>query len=386
MLLQSIQVRNLLSYGPDSEPVDLLPLNVLVGPNGSGKSNLLDALSLLRAAPRDLANAIGQRGSLTDWIWKGREHGRSATLTAYVRADQAMPLRYSLQFRDEGQRLTIQDERIENADPFAGHSEPYFYYRWQQGHPVLNVGGKERTLRREQVDPGSSILAQRRDPEQYPELTRLSDAFAGIRVYREWVFGRDAPARQPQRADLRNDFLEEDCSNLALVLSRLRRDPDSKQRLVAGLRELYDGIDDFEVTVEGGHAQVFFQEGTFSVPAVRLSDGTLRYLCLLAILCHPTPAPLICIEEPELGLHPDVLPTVAKLLVDASTRTQLVVTTHSDILIDALSETPRCVLICEKVEHATTVRRLDESTLREWLQHYRLGTLWTMGKLGGNRW
>jgi len=66
---------------------------------------------------------------------------------------------------------------------------------------------------------------------------------------------------------------------------------------------------------------VIFTEGDFSIPATRLSDGTLRYLCLLAILCDPEPPPLICIEEPELGLHPDILPKLADLLVSASERT-----------------------------------------------------------------
>jgi predicted ATPase len=71
-----------------------------------------------------------------------------------------------------------------------------------------------------------------------------------------------------------------------------------------------------------------------------LSDGSLRYLCLLAILCDPEPPPLIGLEEPELGLHPDLLPKVADLLVAAAQRTQLIVTTHSDILVDALTERP----------------------------------------------
>ncbi|MEW6754253.1 MAG: AAA family ATPase [Candidatus Latescibacterota bacterium] len=84
------------------------------------------------------------------------------------------------------------------------------------------------------------------------------------------------------------------------------------------------------------------------MPATRLSDGTLRYLALLAVLCHPTPPPLVCIEEPELGLHPDIMPQLAVLLCEAATRTHLVVTTHSDILVDALTDTPEAILVCEK--------------------------------------
>ena len=84
------------------------------------------------------------------------------------------------------------------------------------------------------------------------------------------------------------------------------------------------------------------------MPATRLSDGSLRYLCLLTVLCHPDPPPVVCIEEPEMGLHPDAISEVAKLLVEASSRSQIFVTTHSDILIDALTEVPEAVIICER--------------------------------------
>jgi predicted ATPase len=145
-------------------------------------------------------------------------------------------------------------------------------------------------------------------------------------------------------------------------------------------------VTDFEPVVEGGTVQVFFSEGDFSVPATRLSDGALRYLCLLAILCDPEPPPLICIEEPELGLHPDILPKVAALLVVASQRTQLIVTTHSDILVDAMTERPEVVVVCEKHEHRTEMRRLKKEDLTKWLAKYRLGELWTRGEIGGTRW
>jgi predicted ATPase len=170
------------------------------------------------------------------------------------------------------------------------------------------------------------------------------------------------------------------------VLNRLERDGNVKRRLLENLRELYDGIEDYDVSVEGGTVQVFFHESGFAIPATRLSDGTLRYLCLLAILCHPSPPPLVCIEEPELGLHPDILPTIARLLQEASARTQLVVTTHSDILVDAFSETPESVVVCEKHEGRTSMNRLDSKKLSRWLDKYRLGELWTKGEIGGGRW
>jgi predicted ATPase len=207
-----------------------------------------------------------------------------------------------------------------------------------------------------------------------------------MRLYREWSFGRYTPPRRPQKSDLPNDFLAEDGRNLGLVLNRLARKYEVKQRILTALHDLYDGVSDFHVNVEYGTVQVFMQEGNVTVPATRISDGTLRYLCLLAILCNPDPPPLVCIEEPELGLHPDVIPALADLLREASKRCQLIVTTHSDTLIDALTETPESVVVCEKINRQTTLKRLDKSKLAHWLDKYRLGELWSAGELGGNRW
>ena len=152
------------------------------------------------------------------------------------------------------------------------------------------------------------------------------------------------------------------------------------------LSALYPGIGDFNVQFPAGWVQLFLEERKFSIPATRLSDGTLRYLCLLAILCHPDPPPLVCIEEPELGLHPDVLPTLAKLLVKASQRCQLIVTTHSDVLVDELTDTPESVIVCEKHNGSTVMKRLDPEALEVWLEKYTLGQLWTSGEIGGTRW
>ena len=198
-----------------------------------------------------------------------------------------------------------------------------------------------------------------------------------------WPVYDSAPAAESRPS---NDHLEPDASNLGLVLNRLRREPSVRKRLLEALRVLYDGIDDFDVQIEGGTVQVFFHEGRYTVPATRLSDGTLRYLCLLAVLCHPAPGPLVCIEEPELGLHPDVLPTLAQLLKEVSERTQIIVTTHSDVLVDALTDMPEAILVAGRSEHGTTLERLSAEKVRPWLDKYRLGQLWTRGEIGGTRW
>lgn len=385
-LIHSLTLKNILSYGAEGLRVDLNSLNVLIGANGSGKSNLIEAIVLLRSTANGLRETVRAGGGVSEWIWKGGAKN-AARIDAVIDNPQgSQPLRHVLSFRSEGQAFQLDDEKIENEKPYTGKDKPYFYYHYQHGRPVLNVKEEQRGLSQENVQPDASILVQRRDPETYPEISYLAGVYEKIRIYREWAFGRNAIFREPQKADMRNNRLEEDFSNLGLFLNRLRRNPKAKNALLAALRDLYEGLDDFDISVEGGTVQVFFTEGDFTIPATRLSDGTLRYLCLLAILCDPEPPPLVCIEEPELGLHPDILPKLADLMIAMSKRAQLIVTTHSDILVDALTELPESVLVCEKHEGQSTIQRLDAQKLKGWLEKYRLGELWTRGELGGTRW
>ena len=394
-LLLRIKLENLLSFGPSPVSLELESLNVLIGPNAAGKSNLIEALSLIRSTPVsstasniDLRGIVRRGGGVSEWLWKGGKR-ISASIDVVVNYPKGkQDLRHVLSFHGDEQGFRLDDERIENEAPAPGEHDPYFYYRFQHGQPVVNTKGatKERKLARETVNPELSILTQRRDPEQYPEIAHVAEAYEKIRIYREWAFGRNTVFREPQKADMRSDRLEEDFSNLGLFLSRLRKTPKAKAAILDGLKDLYEGVSDFEPIVEGGTVQVFFSEGDFSVPATRLSDGTLRYLCLLAILCDPTPPPLICIEEPELGLHPDILPKLADLLMQAAQRTQLIVTTHSDLLVDAMTDRAEAVVVCEKHEGKTEFRRLKKAELTPWLEKYRLGQLWTRGQFGGTRW
>ena len=95
---------------------------------------------------------------------------------------------------------------------------------------------------------------------------------------------------------------------------------------------------------------------------------------------------MVAIEEPELGLHPDVMPYIADLLVNASRRMQLVVTTHSRMLVDALTDHPSSVVVCAKEKGESRLERLDAHALKAWLDKYTLGDLWSKGELGANRW
>ena len=119
------------------------------------------------------------------------------------------------------------------------------------------------------------------------------------------------------------------------------------------------------------------------IPARRMSDGTLRFIALLATLMQEQAPSLVCIEEPELGLHPDAISLLARMLIRASRQTQLIVTTHSETFLNACTRKLDSVLVCEH-DGGTKLSGLKASRLTDWLGKYRLGEIWRMGALGGN--
>ena len=393
MLLERIQLTNLLSFGPQAEELELRPLNVLIGANGSGKSNFIEAIGLLQAAPTDLAARVRGGRGVADWIWHGEQEVESACMYAVLKPAEQGSLHYRLEFAGRQKGFTVIREILEPANT----EDDFSYLRVMRGssdrpEAFLMVKAPESLADYRQVeyalDQSSSVLAQVKDAEHYPELTRVAKDLASIRLYREWTFGQSNVVRSLQKTDLPNANLAEDHANLGLVLNRLSGDYAVRERIVEALRRLYEDVSDFHVNIEFNTAQLYVQErgGKVTVPATRLSDGTIRYLSLLAILCDPQPPPLVCIEEPELGLHPDILPGLAKLLLEASERCQLVVTTHSEVLVDALTHEPESIVVCEKEEGQTKLKRLSRSELQHWLDKYRLGELWSSGEIGGNRW
>ena len=392
--IQTIRLDGILSYAPGTPEFPLEPLNVLIGPNASGKSNLIQALSLLQAATHDLQAPIRDGGDMSDWIWKGASTLGRATLEVTFDFPLLLSrLKYHLSFVDTISGSNLSQEEIVMPKE-RDVDQPLYRYRGSEDGPTIYGRAApegiwaERESRRVGVTPDQSILSQDLDPEVYPELRQLADLFEQIALYREFPVGRHSPPRLPQKPDLPRDRLLEDASNLGLVLNDMQNWPEVKRQILERLRDFYPSVVDMVTTVRDGSVHVFFHEDGLieSVPPSRLSDGSLRYLCLLAVLCHPNPPWVVCLEEPEVGLHPDVIPEVAKLLVEASSRSQIFVTTHSDILVDALTDVPEAVVVCEKVDGATQLRRLSAEELAPWIENYRLGELWTRGHIGGNRW
>jgi len=406
--LKSLRLDGLLSFPPNSESIPLEPLNVLIGPNGSGKSNLIEGIELLHATATGFASAIREGGGVREWIWKGDETKGTGSIEAVIHLDwlpvarmlraPRPDIRYRVAITALGQRVEVTDEVIENAEKTStSANDVYFYYRFLSGNPVVNVREEsidaksksgfratERHLERTSLKPDESVLMQLKDPSAYPELTELGRQFGRIHTFREWSFGRYGQLRQPQPADLPTDILATDSRNLGLILNQLEHS-GAWSEFNGYLKRFLPRFDRYSTRIEGGTVQFYLHENGLKqpIPATRLSDGTIRFMAILAQLLSPTPPPLICMEEPELGLHPDAIALLASLLQEASTRTQLIVTTHSDALVSALTEIADSVLVCE-YRGGTVLKRIDSEKLRFWLDKYRLGEIWRIGEIGGN--
>jgi len=390
---KSISVSNILSFGPDGVNIDLEPLNVLVGPNGSGKSNFLEVFRLLQSTPHDLVEHIVGSGGLGAWQWSGPENGESTIKSqtelidwnenpwddiTYVHELTISP-RSHIYLHESIRKCLKGREDVMYDGPIRPKMMAYNSVTEVYEPRVIKADG----LKRDQ-----SILSQRNDPDAFGYISALSEFYANSRIYGSVILGPSTPARLQQKADLDGSFLFEDGSNLALVLNDLQNRPDAINAIVEYLKLFSPRIENFVTRVSYGLVQVYMHEKGLAntVPATRLSDGTIRFLALLTILCHPTPPPLICVEEPELGMHPDIIPTIGDLLIEASNRTQLIVTTHSDLLLSRFQDLPEAVLVCERAENGTTMHRPDPDMLSERLRDKSLGEIWLQGAIGGTRW
>jgi predicted ATPase len=382
--ISKLRLTNVLSFM--DETIELRALNVIIGPNGSGKSNLISVIEVLHAAPLDLGAVFSKLGGIGKWIREGAEMASVESHCAAYLDDPHPYFLYRLTLESFENHAYVADERIESLEP-PGH--PIFWYAgWTPtvtSYEVEEHTWNPRALAIDTVDREESILSQRLDPETYSEMFSLATALKSIRVYNQWTVGPKNILRDFQSTDVPTTYLAEDGSNTALVVSKIR---GSKNRAEFrdGIHEILDGAE-VEVDIDQARAQLFlFEQGSQKVSARRLSDGTLRFIFLAAILLQENLPRLIVIEEPELGLHPDMLGALAKLLRRASEKTQVIVTTHSTDLVNEFSDEPETILISESHEGSSSMRRLDREKLGSWLTDYSLGDAWRAGALGGNRW
>ncbi|MBZ5725214.1 MAG: AAA family ATPase [Acidobacteriia bacterium] len=282
MLLDSITLKDLLSF--QEATIELRPLNVLIGPNASGKSNLISAITLLKAAPGDLQEAIRRGGGVRQWIGKRQPRTTAAIEARIAVPGDARPLEYSLAFTERASSFHIVNESLR---PVVDHPGSGFLKR-SAGHVRIYRTGNQ-AFSEAAIAESKSGLAAYRDPADPTPITRVGEALGAIQVFREFHTDLNSTVRTGVSTMAHKDFLWEGGGNLALILDDLRF-AGKLEPLKEYLRRFWEEADDVRVKTDGPVTQTYVKERGIEEPisAIRLSDGTLKFLCLLAALRDDT--------------------------------------------------------------------------------------------------
>ncbi|KTD20260.1 cytochrome c biogenesis protein CcmA [Legionella lansingensis] len=338
-------------------------LNVITGPNGSGKSNIYRALRLLsQTATGGVIKALAQEGGLNSTFWAGPE-----TLSKNMLNDEALVegsvrkkvVRMRLGFSTPELSYTISlglptpSRSVFSLDPEIKRESIWSGPCFRPANLVVDRVGpivKVRSSRTWEVidhhlNVFDSLFSQIGNIKETPEIIFVRESIRNWRFYDHFRSDREAPARKTQ-IGTRTPVLSNEGDDLAAALQTIKEIGDS-EALDKAISDAFPGTKLVIAQHESGYLSVgLSQQGLLrSLTCSELSDGTLRYLLLVAALLTPRPPKLLILNEPETSLHPDLIPALAKLILHASEKTQVWVVSHANLLIDILKQYSGCHLI-----------------------------------------
>ncbi|MBI5528811.1 MAG: AAA family ATPase [Deltaproteobacteria bacterium] len=366
--LKSLSLRGFKTYRdlPLFEPGRL---SVLVGGNGAGKSNLVSFFSLLyrmMAEGGELQLAVSEAGGAGRLLHDGPKNTESVSARLELQADQGVNFyEFRLSFAANDTLIFTEEnwgfQRPDRPAPQTG------------GH----VAGHRESNLMERAFSGTDQLAH-----TIRSLLRKCVAYQ----FHDTSF-TSGMRRKSSRADAR--FLHRDGSNIAAFLDRLGVGSPAERlalkRIQDSVRQVLPFFAEFVLVPENGHVMLQWRErGSDEVfAASQASDGMLRLLSLMTLLCQPesTLPAILMLDEPELGLHPQAIMMVASLIRKVSTHCQVLVATQSVPLVDEFSLDE--IVVLSRPERVSTLRRLSAKEYETWLEEYSTGELWRKNLLEG---
>ena len=366
-------------------------LNVVIGPNGSGKSNLLRMLEMISASAQgQTAKYIQREGGISALLWDGKFPILSfsfSTLPASF-AEDVVPkhgVTYSTQIArlGLGNVYTIEQEQIET-------NRGGVIYLQRTGRDKASFGPKASqrvTADALETETALSFTATPFFSSDYDKrIQHLQKDLSNWFIYQHVSVDYNAPIRRSPVSRL-EQRVSSDGQNLINVIHTLytsnrKFEQDINEAMFAAFGIDYDKFI-FPPDAGDQRVQMRLRWKTLSrdQSTADLSDGTLRFLFLITVLAAPNPPPLIAIDEPETGLHPSMLPIIAEFAVEASRRTQVIFTTHSDQFLDAFRDTKPTTTVAKWENGETTLTTLNGEELDYWLKDYTLGSLFRSGEL-----
>lgn len=359
---------------------ELRPLCVMIGANGAGKTSILDVLHLLAASAQGhLQSSISDLQGLSSVLPPGASELR---LALEMEAPSEKPLRYQLALRPQGTGYTVFQEVLSHSPANGGQGLRHIdssasgprYFDSAQGRlvaPSWDYQGAETSL--------SQVPRTFREPDEFRQKLASSTLYHWLNV------DPRSPVRLPQ--PMRPAKLPgRQGEDLFSCLFDLREsDRDRFDALEETLRAAFRGFErlEFPPVAAGTLALGWRDKGlNRSLNSHQLSEGTLRFLWLTALLMSPGLPAVTLLDEPEVSLHPELLSLLADLLRQASETSQVIVATHSDRLVRFLDPAEVMVLDSDEQGH-TTGRWADSMDIERWLDEYTLDEVWQQGRLGG---
>lgn len=354
---------------------------VLIGANGVGKTSLLDAFSLVSASASGTLNSIvSQMGGLGSILTRGKSNELSLTVDMDV--PNHAPLQYEVHLESYGTGYSISKEVL--CQSREGYPNPFKHIN-SNGTTIRYYDTEKNQLISPnwEYNPQETSLSQ--VPKMFQQPEQLRKILATVTQYHALDVSARAPIKLPQQ--MKPAALPgADGEDLVSYLYYLREtDGERFSAIEDTLRSAFPAFEGLSFPpVAAGMLAMTWKDNNFRKPLYmsELSEGTLRFLWLISLLQSPSLSTITMIDEPEISLHPELLHLLVNIMREASTKTQLIVATHSDRLIRFLK--PEEVVVMDIGEGGyTTPRHLNHQDLSNWLNDYSLDEIWRLGQIGG---